>query len=44
MPGPLFLNIFICDFFFDDTNIDLADYADHTSPYVYDLENEKVIN
>ena len=40
---PLFFNIFISDLFFDDINIDLANYADDTTPYAYDLENEKVI-
>ena len=29
--------------FFDDIDIDLANYADDTTPYAYDLENEKVI-
>ena len=29
--------------FFDDIDIDLANYADHTTPYVYDLELDKVI-
>ena len=29
--------------FFDDIDIDLASYADDTTPYAYDLENEKVI-
>ena len=29
--------------FFDDIDIDLANYADDTNPYAYDLENEKVI-
>ena len=38
--GPLFLNIFICDLFFDDIDIDLAD---DTTPYVYNLELDKVI-
>ena len=28
---------------FDDTDIDLANYADHTTTYVYDLERDKVI-
>ena len=28
---------------FDDINIDLANYADNMTPYVYVLENEKVI-
>ena len=41
--GPLFFNIFIGDLFFDDIDIDLANYADDTTPYAYDLENEKVI-
>ena len=38
-----FLNIFICDFFFDNINIDLENYADDAAPYAYDLKNEKVI-
>ena len=38
-----FFNIFICDLLFDDTDIDLANYADHTTTYVYDLERDKVI-
>ena len=41
--GPLFFNIFICDLFFDDIDIDLANYADDTTPYAYDLERDKVI-
>ena len=41
--GPLFLNIFICDLFFDDIVIDLANYADDTTLYAYDLELDKVI-
>ena len=41
--GPLFLNIFICDLFFDDIDIDLANYADDTIPHAYDLEYDKVI-
>ena len=40
--GPLFFNIFICDLFFDDI-IDLANYANDTTPYAYDLQNEKVL-
>ena len=28
---------------FDDIDIDLANYADDTTPYAYDLENDKVI-
>ena len=41
--GPVFFNIFICDLFFDDIHIDLANYADDTTPCAYDLENEKLI-
>ena len=41
--GPLFFNIFICDPFFDDIDIDLANYADDTTTYAYDLEIDKVI-
>ena len=41
--GPLFFNIFICDLFFDDINIDLANYADDRTRYAYDLELDKVI-
>ena len=41
--GPLFFNIFICDLFFDDIDIDLVNYADDTTQYTYDFENEKVI-
>ena len=41
--GPLFFNIFICDLFFDDIDIDLANYADDMTPYAYDLELDKVI-
>ena len=41
--GLLFLNIFICDLFFDDIDIDLANYTDGTTPYAYDPELDKVI-
>ena len=41
--GPLFFNFFICDLFFDDIDIDLANYADDMTPYAYDLELDKVI-
>ena len=40
--GLLFFKIFICDLFFDDIDIDLANYANDTSPYAYDLELDKV--
>ena len=38
-----FLIFFICDLFFDDIDIDLANYADDMTPYAYDLELDKVI-
>ena len=41
--GSLFFNIFIWGFFFDDIDIDLANYADDTTHYAYDLELDKVI-
>ena len=41
--GPLLFHSFICDLFFDDIDIDLANYAYDTTPYAYDLENEKLI-
>ena len=43
IPGPLFFNIFIYDLFFDDIDIDLANYADDTTSYAYNLERDKVI-
>ena len=43
MFGPLFLNIFIFDLFFDDVDIDLANCADDKTPYAYHLELDKVI-
>ena len=39
LSGPLFFNIFI----FNDVNIDLASYADDTTPYACDLERDEVI-
>ena len=41
--GPFFFNIFICDLLFDDTDIDLANYADDKTQYAYHLERNKVI-
>ena len=38
-----FFNIFICGLFFDDIDIDLANYEDDTISYGYNLENENVI-
>ena len=41
--GLLFFNIFIFDLFFEDIDVELANYGDDTTPYVYDLELDKVI-
>ena len=45
--GPIsglpFFNIFICDLFFDDINMDFANYADGTTPYAYDFKLGTVI-
>ena len=43
--GPLFFNFFFffCDLFFDYIDIDLANYADRTTPHAYDPELDKVI-
>ena len=41
--GPLSFNNFNCDLFFDDIDIDIANYADDPTPYAYGLEHDKVI-
>ena len=41
--GPLFFNTFIFDLFYDDIDINLANYADDTTSYAYYLERDKVI-
>ena len=40
--GPLLFNIFICNFFFDDIKIDVANHADDTTPIVHGVEYDKV--
>ena len=39
----VFWNIYICDLPFDDIDISIANYEDDTTPYVYNLENNKAI-
>ena len=39
----LVLNVFICNLFLDDIDIDLTNYVDDTTPYAYDLGNGKVV-
>ena len=41
--GPLSFNNFNCDLFFDDIDIDIANYADEPTPYAHGLEHDKVI-
>ena len=41
--GPLLFNIYICDLFFDIIEIDIANYADDTTPYALDLKLENVV-
>ena len=40
---PSFLIFLFVVFFFDDIDIDLANYADDKTAYTYDLELDKVI-
>lgn len=37
----IFSNILISDLFLDDIEIDLAIYANNTTPYAYDYDYEK---
>lgn len=37
----IFFNILISDLFLDDIEIDLAIYANNTTPYAYDHDYEK---
>ena len=41
--GPLLFKIYICDLFFDITEIDIANYADDTTPYALDLKLENIV-
>ena len=41
--GPLLFNIYICDLFFDIIEIDIANYADDTTPYALDSELENIV-
>ena len=36
IPGPLFCNIFLCDFFLFTNEADVANYADDNTPYASD--------
>ena len=41
--GPLLFNTYICDLFFDIIEIDIANYADDTTPYALDLKLENIV-
>ena len=41
--GPLLFNIYICDLFFDFIEIDIANYADDTTPYALDSKLENIV-
>ena len=41
--GPLLFNIYICDLFFDIIEIDIANYADDTTPYAFDSKLENFV-
>ena len=41
--GPLLFNIYICDLFFVIIEIDIANYANDTTPYALDLKLENVV-
>ena len=41
--GPLPFNIYVCDLFFDIIEIDIANYADDTTPYALDLKLENIV-
>ena len=42
--GPLLFNIYICDLFFILINIDIANYADDTTPYTYGQCGPEIIS
>ena len=42
--GLLLFNIYICDLFFDIIEIDIANYADDTTPYALDSKLENIVN
>ena len=42
--GPLRFNIYICDLFYILINIDIANYADDTTPYTYGQCGPEIIS
>ena len=41
--GPLIFNIYICDLFYFETNLDIVNYADDTTPYTIGKNINEVI-
>ena len=41
--GPLLFNIYICDFFLENSDIDIANYADDNTPYACSSDLDSVI-
>ena len=41
--GSLLFNVYICDLFFDIIEIDIANYADDTTPCILDLKLENIV-
>ena len=41
--GPLLLNIYICDFFFENSEIGIANYADDKTLYAYSSDLDSII-
>ena len=41
--GPLFFNIYICDLFLENSDIDIANYADDNTPYPCPSDLDSVI-
>ena len=42
--GPLLFNIYICDLFFEDINLDVANYADDNTPYSSGSDFNTILN
>ena len=42
--GPLLFNIYICNMFYDNTDCDIASYADDNLPYCSSFSLDKVVN
>ena len=41
--GPLLFNIYICDLFLENSDIDIAKYADDNTPYTFSSDLDSAI-